>query len=165
MDAKTESRTPPMDTLEIWSDVPLKVMRLDSRHYKIVGPKILFDLTPAELADVFSFGGGEDLTDKKKLITKNRGIVMQYENACKLSDAQWLLVDRLNNAKGNVLTTDDACDEKKGEQLWTLNNVPKVPSLRNLASDVTTELQKAGITVSVKYSCNEELNGFTMDIT
>lgn len=151
------------ETLEIWSSEPLRVVRLGLKRYKVVGFEIMFDLCPAVAKSETASVTGHD---PYKLITKNREIVMQGENAAKLSENEWLLVHRLNEAGHQTgkyfLSLDQLCDSEQGEPLWGINDIPTPQTLRNLAYNAGNKLTKANIFASIKFSVQE--NGFTLVI-
>lgn len=154
------------ETLEFWAAEPLRVIRLNSKRYKVVGIEIFFDLIPAHMR--------HDTTESKpdtrnplRLNTKNREIVIQGENAAKLSETEWLLIHRLYEAGRKTgiyaLTIDQLCDPEQGEALWGINDVPTSQTLRNLAYNAGDKLTKANIFVPIRFSAPE--NGFSMTIT
>lgn len=152
----------PLETLDITSDVPLKVIRLDSRHIRIIGPTILFELNPAAMAEALSFGRGDsEAAEKKKMLnTKNREIVIQGENACKLSETEWLIVHRLNESEDRRMSIDELCDSEQGEAVWPINNVPTEKSRGNYANSISSKLLEGGIMAKIRH----EENTYFLDI-
>lgn len=146
------------ETLEIWSTEPLRVVRLGSKRYRITGLEIMFDLCPVDTQNITAKSNGNPY----RLITKNREIVMQGENACSLSDTKWLIVHRLNNTKSRSLTVDELCDAKTGEAVWEINCVPQTPTLRSYASEVNAVLAKSGIIATLRFS--EKTAAFTLQL-
>lgn len=161
MSVRNTEGSQPFDEIEITGLKGLQIVCANSKMIKIRGPHVAFSYLPGEIAEVIP--DKEEVTGQasKKLITKNRCIVMLGENACHLSDTKWLIVHRLNSIENHCMTLDDACSNEKGEKIWTSGKAPDSKVIRNYLSDMSTKLKEANIFVSFSYSESEML--FTMN--
>ncbi len=152
----------PLEVLEVTGTSPLRVVRVSSKHYRLEGEEILFELIPStmRMKPVESNAARNPL----QLVTKNEEIIIQGDNACSLSYSEWLIVHRLNETKSRTMSIDDACNEELGERLWEINDVPGTEYLRSLASKITTKLSKGGIIARIRFSRNENFHGFSLTI-
>lgn len=123
----------------------------ERQQYKIIGDCIMFDMLPGLMLPYLDSSEPET-KDPFRLVTKNREIVMQGENACSLSDSEWLIVHRLNNVKSHALTIAELCDPDLGVAVWEAGCVPQWESLGNLASKINGKFLKSDIVATVKYS-------------
>lgn len=143
-----------VDEIEIFGSGDLYVVSGNSSVIKIRGKDIEFRFFPHYIAEALKkqdVSGVVGVEKPKKLITKNRGIVMQGEKACVLPDTQWEILTRIFYSIRKAVTISELCDPKQGVPIWDYKRAPDSPSLDHLAKGINDKLASAGILLRVSH--------------
>lgn len=102
------------------------------------------------ISDAETFLGRAEVTCTPMNIS-NKGIVIQGQNACTLSDTEWEILSRIFYSARKAVTISELCDSKLGMPLWDINRCPENPQLLHWAKRINNKLAGAGISFQVGF--------------